>query len=484
MILQVAAVLVAVDARAQGFDGQRYVPAAGAAGGLVIERPVVPARTTGSAAVFFDFADDAVVVSDAQTNEILSRPLHSLLVADVMGSLAVGGRFELAAHVPVIAYAVGDPLDGLVTDAPAIGDLRVVPKVTILGSPTADGFRLGAAIPVRFPTGAGARLQGSETFTIEPELLLGVKEGPVRVHGTAGFRARPGVDDAAPIGDEFTWGLGAAFGVLEGRTGLDVLVETQGAVDLDRPGEALTDLPLELLAGLDWRPIRDLSVSVGAGPGLTDGLGTPDYRVVLGVRFSPRAEPAADEPTAGDQDGDRVPDGRDECPKAKEDYDGFRDRDGCPEDDNDDDRVKDDDDECPQVAEEPGGDGDGCPDDGHVRVTGDRIVVDGKILFEFDSDTIDRRSFKLVHEIAAVLKDHPEIHRVYIQGHTDNVGSYAYNDDLSLRRASAVRAALIDRGIEAERLFAKGYGERRPIAPNDTPAGRAQNRRVEFLLKE
>lgn len=479
MVLAVVAHFIATDARAQGFDGQRYVPPAGAAGGLLVERAVIPNGTTGSGALFLNFADDPVVVSEVSSGEILYRPIHGALAVDVMGSFAVGGRFEIAAHLPVLAVVDGDPL-GTFVAAPGLGDLRVVPKFTFLGGPDEEGFRLGAAIPVRFPTGDGAALRGSEAVTLAPELLLGLKEDRVRLHASLGYRARLGVDPAAPIGNEFTWGLAGAVGLIDGRAGLDLLIEGQGGVDVTRDGPQLTDVPLELLAGLEARPTRDVAFTLAAGPGLTDGLGTPDYRVVFGFRFSPHPEASPSD----DEDRDRVVDSRDRCPAEPEDHDGFHDRDGCPEADNDGDNIADDNDECPMVAEEPGGDGDGCPDGGHVRVTGKRIEVDGKILFAFDSDEIDRRSFPLLDELAQVLRDHPNIERVYIQGHTDDVGELEYNDDLSQRRANSVRAALIARGIDADRLITKGYGERRPIAPNDTPAGRAQNRRVEFLLKE
>jgi outer membrane protein OmpA-like peptidoglycan-associated protein len=479
-----SALVFGSDASAQGFDGQRYVPPVGAAGGLLVERPVIPAGTTGSGAVFLDYAASPVVVSDVESGEVLSRPLNHLLMVDVMGTFSVGGRFELGAHLPVAVINDGDPLDVAGTPlsaAPGLGDLRVVPKVTFLGSPR-SGFRLGAAVPVRFPTGNAEALRGSDAFVIEPQLLLGVREGGVAVHGSAGYRLRPGLSDFAPVGNEVSFGLGASFAVVNGPTGLDLLLEGSGAYDVTRDGPELTDVPLELLGGLQWRVVRDATVTLGAGPGLTDGLGTPDYRVVLGFRFSPK--PEADPANPDDDDNDGVTNSYDDCPSQKEDRDGFHDRDGCPERDNDGDKVLDDDDECPQSAEEPGGDGDGCPDTGRVRVTAKRIEVDGKILFAFDSAEIDRRSYGLLNELTTALKDRPQIGRVYIQGHTDDVGEAEYNDDLSQRRANSVRAALVSRGIDGERLIPKGYGERRPVAPNDTPAGRAQNRRVEFLLKE
>ena len=80
-----------------------------------------------------------------------------------------------------------------------------------------------------------------------------------------------------------------------------------------------------------------------------------------------------------------------------------------------------------------------------------------------------------------MLARHPDL-RVEVAGLTDSVGSRAYNERLSAARAAAVRAYLVARGIAPERLTAVGHGEARPLLPNDTPTGRALNRRVEFVL--
>lgn len=73
---------------------------------------------------------------------------------------------------------------------------------------------------------------------------------------------------------------------------------------------------------------------------------------------------------------------------------------------------------------------------------------------------------------------------ILVEGHTDDVGSAEFNIQLSLRRAEAVKQALLQRGIAKERLKVSGYGRTRPIAPNDTEAGRALNRRVELIVQD
>ncbi|HQB46676.1 MAG TPA: OmpA family protein, partial [Polyangiaceae bacterium] len=83
-----------------------------------------------------------------------------------------------------------------------------------------------------------------------------------------------------------------------------------------------------------------------------------------------------------------------------------------------------------------------------------------------------------------VFKDHPEILKVEVQGHTDNTGAPGYNKGLSQRRADAVVAALVKRGIDRARLVGKGYGQEQPIADNGTDEGRQKNRRVQFQIIE
>ena len=109
-----------------------------------------------------------------------------------------------------------------------------------------------------------------------------------------------------------------------------------------------------------------------------------------------------------------------------------------------------------------------------------RVDVYG-IYFDFNSDRIRKESAPILQEIADVLRRNPDW-TLSVDGHTDNVGGDAYNLDLSRRRSEAVRKALVDRyGIAADRLTTAGHGASAPKDDNDTPEGRARNRRVELV---
>jgi OOP family OmpA-OmpF porin len=183
-----------------------------------------------------------------------------------------------------------------------------------------------------------------------------------------------------------------------------------------------------------------------------------------------------------DPDGDGIYGSNDACPNDAEDMDGFEDTDGCPDNDNDGDGIADADDKCIDVPETANGyeDEDGCPDDVPEVVKQFTGTIKG-IAFGNASAKITRASNKTLDKAAAVLEEFPSL-KIEIGGHTDNVGKRDFNVRLSQMRADAVRDYFIGKGIAEDRLTAVGYGPDEPLADNDSRAGRAENRRVEFKL--
>ena len=112
------------------------------------------------------------------------------------------------------------------------------------------------------------------------------------------------------------------------------------------------------------------------------------------------------------------------------------------------------------------------------------VLTLGDVLFETGKSTLLPGAQRAIDKLAEFLEENPE-RKVLIEGHTDNRGSITYNIDLSLRRAQAVKNALVEKGIAGDRILAHGYGEAYPVAPNKDAAGRQRNRRVEIIvLKE
>jgi len=152
-----------------------------------------------------------------------------------------------------------------------------------------------------------------------------------------------------------------------------------------------------------------------------------------------------------DSDGDGVPDAIDNCPHQK----GPADNAGCP-------RAE------KQI----------------VALRETRLDILDKVYFAPGKAAIQSRSTRLLNQIARVLKSHPEVVRVEVQGHTDSNGGTAMNMTLSQARAEAVVGALIRRGVSADRMVARGFGPTQPIATNATRQGREKNRRVEFRVAQ
>jgi outer membrane protein OmpA-like peptidoglycan-associated protein len=118
------------------------------------------------------------------------------------------------------------------------------------------------------------------------------------------------------------------------------------------------------------------------------------------------------------------------------------------------------------------------------RVSEDVLLVhfESDVLFDIDSAILKDKARDALDEAARVFLEYPKT-AIIVQGHTDSTGTEAHNLDLSERRAKAVVAYLINRGVDGARITPVGYGEGHPIASNDTESGRSQNRRVDLLLK-
>jgi OmpA-OmpF porin, OOP family len=188
-------------------------------------------------------------------------------------------------------------------------------------------------------------------------------------------------------------------------------------------------------------------------------------------------------PIPADRDGDGIADGQDACPALAGVRTDNPSTNGCPGD-ADQDGFRDDQDACPHEKgiDDPDPARRGCPK--LVRVTSAEIVILEQVQFDVDRATIKPESSALLASIGQVMREHVEIQRVEVQGHTDSHGKKQHNLKLSQARADAVVAALVGGGIDASRLTAKGYGPDMPIGSNDDEVGRQKNRRVQFIVRD
>jgi len=221
-------------------------------------------------------------------------------------------------------------------------------------------------------------------------------------------------------------------------------------------------------------------LDVGARPYYSFDAERWDAEVYAGLNFiiggsSEKEEPAPVENVVSDSDGDGVPDERDQC--ANTPAGAQVDATGCELDD-DNDSIVNSMDECPNTPAGALVDDKGCQKylDKDVKET---LYVE----FGHDKAEVRQTSYPSLENLAEGMRQYPSANLV-LEGHTDSTGSAAYNKKLSQQRADAVKTVLVDHyNVSADRITTVGYGEEKPIADNKTSEGRAENRRVETIMK-
>jgi OOP family OmpA-OmpF porin len=316
--------------------------------------------------------------------------------------------------------------------------------------------------------------------------FLGESVGAYGPYGTLGFLQRLGSltmlslearyqidsiseDGVLPDSDYYAWQILAGLRIALGEKPIDRTLDSDGdgVPDyLDRcPGT-----PSGVIVGTDGCPLDSdkdgvadyLDRCAGSPPGVAvDAQGCP-LTVEIKCPDTPPGVAVGPDNCPLDSDGDGIPDYLDECPNtppgAKILPNGCALQGDCRK---------------PRPGEQV--DANGCA----IEQT---FVLRG-VKFEFDSDRLTPRAKEILNDVAETLKNYPNID-VELEGHTDAIGTDAYNLGLSERRANSVKRYLEDRGIPARRMRPVGYGESRPIATNDTEIGREENRRVELRVIE
>jgi outer membrane protein OmpA-like peptidoglycan-associated protein len=531
-----AATAQAQDARVGEMSAQRFQPAPGPDNFITVERARVPDSTAVSAAVVFDYSRDpfrlrhCTPTSCSDPGATIDRVnvIRDMASAQVLAALTVLPRIELGLRLPVL-YAAGD---GVVTDrtdpafggpkpgglsAASIGDPTLQLKVRALGSPTSV-FAAGLLAAVSAPLGhalADGSYLGDSSPTLGLRAIADAKFGPFAIGVNAGALFRKQAElGTLSLGSEMRGGVGAS---LDTSRATKIIAEAFASTNFTT--SAGTNAA-EVDGAFQLAPPRSpLMVFVGGGAGLNEGLGAPLFRVFGGIGAYFEKEKAA---VDRDPDRDGVLDPDDKCPheggdvvrlpgpylgcpKRDSDEDGVLDHidacpttpgvatqdpatNGCPPADRDKDGIPNDLDKCPDEPETRNGyqDEDGCPDKAPVvvEVQKDQIVViNDRVNFEFNSDRIEgERSFEALDAVAELMNSHPEIRRIEVAGHTDNVGPRDENLSLSKRRAAQVAAYLTGKGVARARVTSEGYGPDQPVGDNATPEGRARNRRVQFNI--
>lgn len=374
---------------------------------------------------YFNYANDPLEVGLAGVPRFSA--IDHLMVMDIFGSAGMTDWFQIGLNVPVSFYV---DFDGTAFGQPStksieMGDVRVETKFRLLNIDQRH-FGISVLPYATFPTGgssAGDRYVGNNAITGGVKAIFDVDiKQRAQISLNLGYLARPrAVIVNTEQDDMFTYGLGVSVRAV--KNWMDVIAEVYGGTNVTDFFARESELPLEVDAGLRFNLPKPegLQITAGGGLGLTFGVGSPDFRAILGVSYlKPRRVDLPPPPV----------------------------------------------------------------DENVARLEKKRIVITKKIHFEFDRAVIRPISFRILDAVVDIMKENSDIRKVRVEGHCDAKGSGAYNIKLSQRRSNAVRNYLISHGIEAGRLVAIGYGEAKPVATNDTAEGRAKNRRVEFTILE
>ena len=428
----------------------------------------------------------------------------------------------------------------------AIGDVRFGADFR-LGGQYGDPFTVALGGQIMLPTGSANLYTGDDRTRGQVHLTAAGDIGVFIYSARVGFLFHESHTTFAgqPIGDEFIYGAAAGVRVADkklvigpevygstlvstkasNQTPLEVLLGMHYTLGEDwrvgagaGPGlsKAFGSPDIRILGSIEWVPGYHPPTAAVAD---ADGDGIPDNEDACPRKAGPRSDDPQKNgcpiPTPTDKDGDGVLDKDDACvddpgvktddPKTNgcpdKDGDGIPDKEdacvdvkgvktddpktnGCPPDpDRDKDGINNDVDACP---DEPGkADPDpkknGCP---KAFVQAGQIKITDQVRFRTGSAQIEGKgSDEVLNAVVKVLTDHPEIKKIRVEGHTDNVGNAANNKKLSADRAASVVKWLGAHGVAKDRMTSAGFGQEKPIETNATVEGKTANRRVEFHIE-
>jgi OOP family OmpA-OmpF porin len=393
---------------------------------------------------------------------------------------------------------------------------NILPSISRLsiGKYLGSGFSLtGVGTVNRISKLGEVRIEDDTYFGLDGEIKYSFRD---MIGGPGGW-----FDPSLGVGGGYTWIDDIGFGTANGLVSLKIWVAENLAFDVQsgykHSFEDYGITHFQHSVGIlfkfggkdtDGDGIYDLEDDCPETFGLAEFNGCPDTD---GDGIEDRQDACPNTPGlaefngCADSDGDGIADPQDACPTVAglasmngcpdSDSDGITDADdacpneagpkankGCPWPDTDADSVLDKDDDCPKI---PGTVANkGCPEIAAPTPAVMKTLNDyaKTILFDTGKASVKDQSKIILNNITAILKEYPNA-KFSIDGYTDSVGGNKSNQLLSEKRANTVRDYLVTNGIASDRLSSIGYGEDKPIDSNKTKAGRANNRRVEVILK-
>jgi len=310
-------------AHAQELNAQRFQSAADGRELVTIDDSQVGPDGFGGALLFHHAEDPFIFRPDDETRDEI-KVLDKVSTLD-LGAFGRMGPVRLGLTLPLHLSADGYGYEDV--EGYTAGDLRLDAKVQILDR-LEGPIGLGGSVKLGLPTGNGRAWLGEPSTLVRPQVNLSTGKHSL-LAANVGLAVGGGdqLDDVT-WGNRLTWGVGASTPIVDP---LWLSAELSGEMlfaSSDAPGRA----PVEVLAAARANPWSDLIATLGVGTGLSQGIGAPDLRVIVGVGWvGGHAAPAPLRISTGDSDGDGIADADDLCPDQPEDFNGQADGDGCPD---------------------------------------------------------------------------------------------------------------------------------------------------------
>lgn len=370
---------------------------------------------------FLDYAKNPYEFGNANFNRT-AGVVDDLLTANIVGSYGVLDWFSVGVLIPVYFWEhIDSPSLLLDENNFDLGDVQLVFKVRLLDR---EKHHVGISIVpfVSFPSSTGSSdFLGNDSFAGGGKVVIdGRIKDRVSLALNLGYLTRTRVVDVSGnvLNDQFLAGLGISIDILKEK--LKLIGEAQVATVTSDFFSDRRTTPAEARVGFRYTWAKNHDINAGAGFGLSNGIGSPDYRIFAGYTYTKRP--------------------------------------------------------IQNVVMPP-------PAINEVQV-GDELTLQDKIYFEFDKAVIRDISKPTLDKIAGFLKIHPEVTKIRIDGYTCDLGTDPYNLRLSQKRSKAAADYLIGQDIDPSRIgTVEGFGEKNPLVPNTDEPHREQNRRVQIFVE-
>jgi len=383
-----------------------------------------------SSQLFLNYTRRPLALQRVSDGKLVASVIKGRFEMDLLLSLGLFNRIELGLGLPIMLGQQDGKLEALgrtETLRAGIGDFRLLPKVLIVEN---KHLALSLTVGLSFPSARTSQLLGeSGGVAFTPRLAFSIYHSKFDVSMNIGWRTKsnqsiPYNSQWVTLDDELIGGLGLRIPVWHDK--IDAIADLAFFVS----GLDIEEKSTEFLGGFRAYLPHGFTANLAAGAGLSRGIGTPSYRLLVGIGW-------------------------------KYDYPQHHFK-ACKT------VVK----KIRVLVHQPVR---------VVRIT-KRFIILPSVYFATDKDTVLPQSFPTLQKVVELLKKHKWVRKVMVEGHTDHRASNNYNLYLSRRRARSVYRYLVSHGIDANRLTHIGYGEMRLVDKTNTRIGMAKNRRVEFVV--